>query len=66
MPSPEDGRSMLVALTSEGRRRVEEAFRADMASEAEFLAEMPPDKREALAGLLRELNLAVERRLSKD
>jgi DNA-binding MarR family transcriptional regulator len=66
MPSPEDGRSMLVALTSEGRRRVEEAFRADMASEAEFLAEMPPDKREALAGLLRELNLAVEQRLSKD
>ncbi len=60
-PSPEDGRSLLVSLTDDGRQRAEAAFRADMASEAEFLAGLNADEREALAALLRRLSLSVER-----
>jgi DNA-binding MarR family transcriptional regulator len=58
--SPHDGRSMLVALTETGAARVEEAFRADMASEAVFLRSLDAGEREALAGLLRKLILGIE------
>jgi DNA-binding MarR family transcriptional regulator len=58
--SMEDGRSLLVALTDEGRRRAEQAFRADMANEQGFLDRLPPEKRAALAALLRELLIAIE------
>lgn len=60
--SPEDGRSFFVSLTPEGQKRAEEAFRADMASELQFLEQLPPEKREALARMLRELLLLVEER----
>lgn len=66
IPSPSDGRSMIVGLTEEGRKRAEQAFRVDMANEAGLLAALAPQKREMLAELLKELNLAVERKLSED
>jgi DNA-binding MarR family transcriptional regulator len=58
--SIEDGRSFLVALTEEGQRRAEEAFRADMADELRFMEPLSAEKREALAGLLQELLIAIE------
>ncbi|CDZ30311.1 MarR family winged helix-turn-helix transcriptional regulator [Neorhizobium galegae] len=64
VPSDNDGRSLAVQLTDEGARRAEAAFRQDMANEAEAIAGFDPDKKAQLAGLLRELNLAVEAHLS--
>lgn len=58
--SASDGRSILVALTEAGRRRAEEAFRADMANEARLLTGLAPQDREDLARLLRKLLSAVE------
>lgn len=58
--SPRDGRSMLVALTEAGAARAEQAFRADMASEAGFLRSLDAKEREQLAGLLRKLILGIE------
>ncbi|BCH34004.1 MarR family transcriptional regulator [Mesorhizobium sp. L-8-10] len=58
--STEDGRSFLVALTPEGQKRAEEAFRADMANELRFIDALSPERREVLSGLLRELLIAVE------
>ncbi|WP_374566375.1 MarR family winged helix-turn-helix transcriptional regulator [Nitratireductor sp. ZSWI3] len=64
LPSPSDGRSMIVGLTTAGRERAEAAFRADMANEAAVIAAMPPERRAALADLLRELNLIVQEKLA--
>ncbi len=61
-PSQEDRRSLLVCLTSAGARKVEAAFAEDMALEAELLSALPPDKREQLASLLKELAASVEAR----
>lgn len=58
--STEDGRSFLVALTPEGQRRAEEAFRADMADELRFIEVLSTEKRVALSALLRELLIGVE------
>ncbi|TKT46272.1 MarR family transcriptional regulator [Rhizobium sp. LC145] len=58
--SPRDGRSLLVALTEAGAARAEEAFRADMASEAGFLRSLDAMEREQLASLLRKLILGIE------
>ena len=60
---PEDGRSLLVQLTTDGRRRAEAAFREDMQVEAELLAGITPAEREELAKLLAKLafSLAKER-----
>lgn len=65
-PSPEDGRSLLVCLTEEGRGRAEAAFRADMESETKFLADLDPADREALRGLLRKLAISVEGSIRAD
>lgn len=59
-PSPEDGRSMLVALTDAGIAVAEKAFRKDMASEQTFLAPLSAKEREALAALLRKLIIGIE------
>lgn len=59
-PSPEDGRSMLVALTDGGIALAEKAFRKDMASEARFLEALSVQDRETLAGLLRKLIVEME------
>lgn len=61
-PSQEDGRSLLVCLTEAGARKVEAAFAEDMALEAQVLSVLPPDKREQLADLLRDLARSVEAR----
>lgn len=58
--SAEDGRSLLVVLTEPGFQRAEDALRADMAGEAQFLASLDPAKRAALAELLKELLATLE------
>lgn len=58
--SPNDGRSVEVALTEAGAALAEKAFRADMASEAGFLAPLNASEREVLAGLLRKLIVGNE------
>lgn len=60
--APGDGRSLLVMLTEEGQRKVEAAFRADMANEMRFLGAMAPERLDLLADLLRELLLTLENR----
>jgi DNA-binding MarR family transcriptional regulator len=65
-PSPDDGRSMLVALTEAGVALAEKAFRKDMASEATFLDPLSTRERETLAGLLRKLILGIENRAAAD
>lgn len=62
LPSATDGRSLAVQLTEAGRETVEAAFRLDMACEAEFLSGLTPEEIQALAGLLRKLNWAIENR----
>jgi len=59
--SPQDGRSVQVALTEKGAALAEQAFRADMASELTFLEPLDAREREMLAGLLRKLILGIER-----
>lgn len=62
-PSAQDARSLAVVLTSEGRRRVEQAFCADMQDEARLLAGLDATERKQLASLLSKLNLAIEQQL---
>ncbi|BAI75829.1 transcriptional regulator (plasmid) [Azospirillum sp. B510] len=61
-PAEEDGRSLLVQLSEEGRRKAEAAFRDDMALEAGFLAGLSDAEQEQLAALLRRLEgtLAID------
>jgi DNA-binding MarR family transcriptional regulator len=59
-PSAEDGRSLAVELTKEGRRRAEAAFRADMAREAKHLKHLDDVELAKLAALLKKLNHAIE------
>lgn len=58
--SPEDGRSMLVALTDAGVSRVEEACRAHVANGAAFLEALDTKERVQLADLLRKLLVGIE------
>ena len=57
-----DGRSLVVVLTAAGARRAEDAFRADMASEAQWLDGLSVSDRKALSGLLRKLLVDIETR----
>lgn len=57
-----DGRSIVVGLTDEGARLAETAFRADMASEARYLAGLDPQERTDLAALLCKLLVSLEER----
>lgn len=56
---PADGRLVLVRLTAPGRKRVDSALEALLVSERELVSQLPPAKRERLAGLLRELMVAT-------
>lgn len=58
-PSSEDGRSLLVELTPQGRATAEAAFREDMALEARLLNGLDPADRAALEHLLRKLGDAI-------
>ena len=61
VPDPDDRRSSLVALTERGREVVEDAMAAHMRCEAEMIAALSGDSRRALAALLRELLLDMEK-----
>jgi DNA-binding MarR family transcriptional regulator len=61
VPDPHDRRSSLVAMTGRGHAVVEEAMAAHMRCEAEMTAAMSGDGRRALAALLRELLLDMEK-----
>jgi len=59
-PHPADGRQVIIRLTSAGRRRVDAAFEALLASEEALLAGLPAGQRANLAtGLRRLLGLAA-------
>lgn len=60
-PDPQDRRSSLVALTERGRTVAAEAMAAQMACEAEMAAVLGDTERRALAVLLRELLLGLEK-----
>lgn len=60
LPDPDDARSMLVQLTSAGRKVAESAFREDMAFENQVLLALGEDEIAALESLLRKLALARE------
>jgi DNA-binding MarR family transcriptional regulator len=55
-----DARSVPVELTTQGRRRVEEAFRKDMKVEADLLAALSSAEKKTLEQLLRKLVLALD------
>ena len=59
VPLEEDGRSMPVELTAEGKRRAEQAFREDMIVETQLLAALTAKERKELAALLKKLALSV-------
>jgi DNA-binding MarR family transcriptional regulator len=60
--SADDGRSLLVALTDEGRARVERAIADDMAVEEALLDGLDPDEQALLARLLAKLCATLEAR----
>lgn len=55
----EDGRSLLVELTEEGRAKAERVFRKDMEIEMGMLAMLDESERGRLADLLRKLSHAI-------
>ena len=59
IPSPDDGRSLIVELTDEGHTRARIAFGEDMRLESAWLSNIAPERRRYLEALLRELSLAV-------
>ena len=59
--SASDGRSSVVGLTEKGIALAETAIRADMTSEAQYLAGLSKEDRAALAALLRKLLVSLER-----
>lgn len=59
IPSPEDGRSLIVALTDKGQNLTKAAFQEDMQLESSWLTALTIDERRTLAELLRKLGFAV-------
>ncbi|MDF5756000.1 MarR family transcriptional regulator [Spongiactinospora sp. TRM90649] len=59
-PDPADGRSSWVCLTRLGRERAEHLVRATTAVHRELLAAVPAGTARALAGLLREVLVALD------
>jgi DNA-binding MarR family transcriptional regulator len=57
---PDDGRSILVTLTDEGRSRVDAAITRLVDAEAVLLARLPRGDRERIAALLRKLSLGFD------
>ena len=57
---PDDGRSILVTLTGEGKTRVDAAITRLVDAEAVLLATLSRGDRERLAGLLRKLSLGFD------
>ena len=59
-PSPEDKRSLMVELTSEGLRLIEQAWREDMELENDIVGALGSAERQMLAGLLEQLARIME------
>jgi DNA-binding MarR family transcriptional regulator len=59
IPSPDDGRSLMVELTHEGYSLTKAAFEDDMRLESAWLAKLTAGQRRQLADLLRLLNSAL-------
>ncbi|WP_298865347.1 MarR family winged helix-turn-helix transcriptional regulator [Microbacterium sp.] len=57
---PDDGRSILVILTDDGRVRADAAITRLVDAEAELLQALPRTDRDRLAGLLRKLSLSFD------
>ena len=57
---PNDGRGILVMMTSTGMNRVDVAITTLLAAEAELLKRLPRPEQERLAALLRKLSLDFE------
>ena len=57
---PRDRRGRLIALTSEGQALVDRTVEAHLRNEERLLTALPAEKRERLAGLLRELLVALD------
>ncbi|MFT3796851.1 MarR family winged helix-turn-helix transcriptional regulator [Microbacterium sp.] len=57
---PDDGRSVLVTLSDDGRIRVDAAITRLVDAEAALLGALPRTDRERLAGLLRKLSLSFD------
>ncbi|WP_025559952.1 MarR family winged helix-turn-helix transcriptional regulator [Sphingomonas sp. UNC305MFCol5.2] len=55
----EDGRSLLVELTREGRAKAERVFRKDMEVEMRMLSMLDAEERNRLANLLRKLSHSI-------
>lgn len=62
LPSPDDGRSLIVELTEAGKTLAEAALREDMAVELEIVSALSDAERAQLSQLLRKLAVAVETR----
>lgn len=60
-PSPHDRRAVVVSLTEEGKRRVDDALISLLDCERTILAPLNNPEKEKLAALLRSLLLAFER-----
>jgi DNA-binding MarR family transcriptional regulator len=58
-PDPADRRGILIALTDEGRRMIDEVTGPHLANEARLLEALSEPERERLAGLLRKLQLGL-------
>jgi DNA-binding MarR family transcriptional regulator len=58
---PGDRRGKLIALTDEGRSRIDRAVEGHLRNEERLLAGLPASKRNQLAGLLRELLVGLDR-----
>lgn len=58
-PSPDDGRSLLVLLTPEGKKRTETAFREDMDVERDLVAGLDDHELNELASLLAKLASSI-------
>ena len=61
VPDPDDGRGMLVELTPEGVRVVDEVAPAHLSNERSLLAALSAEEQTQLAGLLRKLLVDFER-----
>jgi len=60
LPDPEDGRGILVELTSYGLKVIEKIAPAHLANERELVSALSPEEQETLAALLRKLLLDFE------
>jgi len=60
VPDPDDGRSVLVALTDKGKRLIDEVLTAHYENEQRLLSALSQEKRRSLAQLLRALLIDFE------